>query len=109
MPEIASRLSSLDMAAPLASAASFIQLERQLRQKPARFIKSMFCTSVRKRKCPTRRRNAAASSSVLVFSSMAMTATFQSRDLPLGQPGDCAGTQGLYDKLDRREILKIPA
>ena len=39
---------SLLIATPFSSAASFIQLERQLRQKPARFIKSIFCTSVRR-------------------------------------------------------------
>src|SRR5947199_411637 len=64
------------MVAPLASAASFSQLERQLRQKPARFIRSMFWTSVRARRCSTRRRNTAASSSVRVLSSgiMALSA-----------------------------------
>src|SRR5712692_1277493 len=67
-----SRLSSLDIGTPRASAASFIQLDRQLRQKPARFIRSRFCTSVRTRKCSTRRRNAAASSSVRVLSSSAI-------------------------------------
>ena len=51
---------------PFASAASRYQRLRQLRQKPARFIRSMFCTSVRSRRCSTRRRNAAASSSVRV-------------------------------------------
>ena len=65
---------------PRASAASFIQLDRQLRQKPARFIRSMFCTSVRARRCSTRRRNAAASSSVRVLSSSGMGASsFSSR------------------------------
>src|SRR6185436_4917835 len=53
-------------------AASFIQLPRQLRQKPARFIRSMFCTSVRERRCSTSRRNTAASSSVWVFGSSGM-------------------------------------
>src|SRR6202790_1213664 len=61
------------MAAPLASAASLSQLDRQLRQKPARFIKSIFWTSVRDRRCSTRRRKTAASSSVLVLSSIVMT------------------------------------
>src|SRR5438105_2703571 len=56
----------------MASASSFIQFDRQLRQKPARFIRSMFWTSVRERRCPTRRRKAAASSSVLVLSSIVM-------------------------------------
>ena len=32
---------------PCSAAASWYQLERQLRQKPARFMRSMFCTSVR--------------------------------------------------------------
>ena len=59
-------------ATPLASASSFIQLDRQLRQKPARFIRSMFWTSVRLRRCSTRRRKTAASSSVLVLSSIVM-------------------------------------
>ena len=57
---------------PVLSASSFIQLDRQLRQKPARFIRSMFCTSVRVRRCSTRRRKTAASSSVRVLSSRAM-------------------------------------
>src|SRR5688572_18725926 len=59
---------------PLPLAASRYQLERQLRQKPARFIRSMFCTSVRSRRCSTRRRKAAASKSrcwVSVRSAMA--------------------------------------
>src|SRR5712671_1666942 len=60
------------MPAPLASASSLSQLDRQLRQKPARFISSMFWTSVRERRCSTRRRNTAASSSVLVLSSVVM-------------------------------------
>src|SRR5215475_11558907 len=74
-----SRLSSLVIGTPRASAASFIQFDKQLRQKPARFIKSMFCTSVRARKCSTRRRNAAASSSVRVLSSSAIAGSFQLR------------------------------
>src|SRR5437868_14050063 len=74
MPYTSSRLSSLLIGTPAASAASFIQLDRQLRQNPARFIRSIFWTSVRERRCSTRRRNAAASSSVLVLSSIAMTA-----------------------------------
>src|SRR6202047_784303 len=61
------------MAAPWASAASLSQLDRQLRQKAARFIRSMFWTSVRERRCSTRRRKTAASSSVLVLSSIVMT------------------------------------
>src|SRR3954471_15663548 len=60
------------MPTPLASASSFIQFDRQLRQKPARFIRSMFWTSVRARRCSTRRRKTAASSSVLVLSSIVM-------------------------------------
>src|SRR6185295_8107447 len=70
MPYTISRLWSLLMARPFSSAASFIQFDRQLRQKPARFIMSMFCTSVRLRRCSTRRRYTAASSSVRVLSSM---------------------------------------
>ena len=57
-----------------ASAASFSQFDRQLRQKPARFMRSMFCTSVRSRRCSTRRRKAAASSSVRVAASMSFMA-----------------------------------
>src|SRR5690349_8629091 len=72
MPYTASRLSSLVMARPRASASSFSQLERQLRQKPARFIKSIFWTSVRARKCSSRRLKAAASSSVVVLSLIAI-------------------------------------
>src|SRR5215208_2637966 len=49
---------------PRSSAASRYQRERQLRQKPASSIRSMFCTSVRSRRCFTSRRKAAASSSV---------------------------------------------
>src|SRR6195952_5492072 len=60
------------MAVPLASASSLSQFDRQLRQKPARFIRSMFWTSVRERRCSTRRRNTAASNSVLVLSSVVM-------------------------------------
>jgi len=50
----------------VSAAASWYQLDRQLRQNPARFMRSMFCTSVRSRKCATSRRNAAASSCVAV-------------------------------------------
>src|SRR5680860_1732144 len=67
--------SSLPSAMPRSSAASRYQVERQLRQKPARSIRSIFWTSVRSRKCSTNRRKAAASSSVLVFSSI--TASFR--------------------------------
>src|ERR671910_3134511 len=67
-----SRDSSLEISTPAAFAASRYQLDRQLRQKPARFIRSMFCTSVRSRRCCTRVRNAAASSSVRVASSRGM-------------------------------------
>src|SRR5947208_9868603 len=70
---MASRLSSLLISAPRASASSLSQLDRQLRQKPARFIRSMFRTSLRERRCSTSRRKAAASSSVLVLSSIAMS------------------------------------
>ena len=57
---------------PRSSAASLSQFERQLRQKPARFIKSMFWTSVRSRRCSTSRRKAAASSSVLIARSISL-------------------------------------
>src|SRR5690606_9266326 len=58
-----SRDCSLSISTPAALAASRYQLDRQLRQKPPRFIMSMFCTSVRSRRCCTSRRNAAASKS----------------------------------------------
>src|SRR5690606_20512377 len=58
-----SREASLSRSAPAALAASRYQFDRQLRQKPARFIMSMFCTSVRSRRCCTSRRKAAASKS----------------------------------------------
>src|SRR5438270_794688 len=56
---------------PVALASARYHFDRQLRQKPARFIKSMFWTSVRSRRCSTRRRKVAASSSVRVLSSIA--------------------------------------
>ena len=59
-----SRAPSLVSSRPWPLAASWYQLARQLRQKPARFIRSMFCTSLRSRRCSTSRRKAAASSSV---------------------------------------------
>src|SRR6185437_14345798 len=50
---------------PRSAAASRYQSARQLRQKPARIIRSMFCTSLRSwLRCFSSRRNAAASSSV---------------------------------------------
>src|SRR6516165_7896151 len=55
------------------SASSRYHRERQFRQKPAKFIRSMFWTSVLSRKCSTRRRNVAASSSVRVLSSIAIS------------------------------------
>src|ERR1700720_3217118 len=73
---MSSRLSSLESGTRRASAASFIQFDRQLRQNPARFIRSRFCTSACARRCSTRRRKAAASSSVRVLSSSAMAASF---------------------------------
>ena len=51
---------------PRSPAAARYHFERQLRQKPARFIRSMFCTSGCARRCSTSVRNAAASSSVRV-------------------------------------------
>src|SRR4026209_2051551 len=63
--------SSLLSDTPLAAAASWYQFPRQLRQKPASSMRSIFCTSLRSRKCSTRRRNAAASSSVRICSSIA--------------------------------------
>src|SRR5262249_16385235 len=57
---------------PRSSAAARYHLDRQLRQNPARFIRSTFCTSVRSRRCCTRRRKAAASSSMRVWWSMSV-------------------------------------
>ena len=50
MPYTAWMASSLESSAPYSSAAASSHLYRQLRQKPDRFIKSMFCTSVRVRR-----------------------------------------------------------
>src|SRR5579875_370929 len=61
---------------PRSSALSRYQRDRQLRQKPARFIRSRFCTSVRSRKCATSLRKAPASSSVRVLASISMTVSF---------------------------------
>ncbi len=61
-----SRAASLPISTPVSAAASRYQLARQLRQKPARFIRSMFWTSLRVLRCSTRRRNTAASNSVRV-------------------------------------------
>src|SRR5688572_9718506 len=66
---MASRASGSVIGTPRSSAAARYHLARQLRQKPARFMTSMFWTSVRSRKCWTSLRNAAASSSVRVRSS----------------------------------------
>src|SRR5579859_6017051 len=55
---------------PFSAAASRYQSPRQLRQKPAMAIMSMFCTSVRWRRCATRRRNTAASSASWVWLSI---------------------------------------
>src|SRR5258708_35320562 len=77
------------MSTPLASASSLSQLDRQLRQKPARFIRSIFWTSVRERRCSTRRRNTAASSSVLVLSSIVMTVISLFRASLLILSGSC--------------------
>src|ERR1700760_4552014 len=60
------------MAIPLSAASSRYHRLRQLRQNPARFIRSIFWTSVRSRRWPTSRRKAAASSSVLVVLSIDM-------------------------------------
>src|SRR5262249_39408360 len=57
-------------AMPRSSAAARYHFDRQLRQNPARFIRSIFCTSTRSRKCCTSLRKAAASSSVRVLSSI---------------------------------------
>src|SRR5712672_994955 len=70
MPYTISRALGSAISMPRAPASSRYQRDRQLRQKPAKFIRSMFCTSVRSCRCATRRRKAAASSSVRVLSSM---------------------------------------
>src|SRR5687768_18535202 len=55
------------MASPLAWAASRYQSARQLRQKPAAIIRSMFCTSLRASRCASRRRNTAASRASFIW------------------------------------------
>src|SRR5690349_2863364 len=61
-----SRASSLLITTPRSAAASRYQSARQLRQKPARIIRSMFCTSGRfSLRWESKRRKAAASSSVV--------------------------------------------
>ncbi len=50
---------------PRSSASARYHLDRQLRQNSARFIRSMFCTSVCSRRWRRRRRNTAASISVV--------------------------------------------
>src|SRR3569832_466976 len=83
-----SRAASFDSATPSASAASRYQLDRQLRQKPARFIRSMFWTSPRSRKCCTSRRKAAASKSRL-WSSLSSGI----RELPVLRPSHRPGAR----------------
>src|ERR1035437_4352058 len=75
----------------------------QLRQKPARFIRSIFCTSVRSRRCATSRRNAAASSSVRVFSSKSGTGI---RVLPLSSWRTWRRRRGFAILIPRRKIGK---
>src|ERR1700730_14998393 len=130
---MSSRLSSLDSGTRRASAASFIQFDRQLRQNPARFIRSRFCTSACARRCSTRRRKAAASSSVRVLSSSAMAASFhqESRGASCSLENSHCPTyfpaaeylplQGLFDShilepqfeshaiLDAAEVLEAPS
>src|SRR5579875_2475696 len=67
------RASGSAIVMPFSAAASRYQRDRQLRQNPARFIRSMFWTSVRSRRCATRRRKVAASSSMRVLSSMPLS------------------------------------
>ena len=74
MPYTISRACGSLSATPRSSAAARYHFDKQLRQNPARFIRSMFCTSVRSRRCATSLRNAAASSSVRVASSRSMPA-----------------------------------
>src|SRR5437667_8387691 len=69
----------------LALAASWYQLARQLRQKPAMFMRSMFCTSPRSRRCPTSRRKAAASSSVTSELSIFVIAPPRSEERRVGK------------------------
>src|SRR6516165_12571756 len=65
--------SGSESARPRSSASARYHFDRQFRQKPARFIRSMFWTSVRSRRCSTRRRKVAASSSMRVLSSIAIS------------------------------------
>src|SRR4249919_2367491 len=64
MPYTRSRAASLSIATPISCADSRYQSARQLRQKPARVISSMFCTSRRASRWASRRRKAAASKAV---------------------------------------------
>ena len=91
---------------PRSSAASRYQRDRQLRQKPARFIRSIFCTSVRSRRCATSRRKVAASSSVRVLSSIARL--HQQAGLIVGcarrgLPDPSASADRVAPRQDRRE------
>ena len=56
MLQTISRASSLSSSTPWSFAAAAYHFARQFRQKPARFIMSIFCTSVRSLKCSTIRR-----------------------------------------------------
>ena len=68
-------------------------------RSPARFIMSMFCTSVRSRRCSTRRRNAAASSSVRVLSSIcgAVMTGLLSTGLKMARPAPLRHTPARAD------------
>src|SRR3712207_2071683 len=82
---------------PRSSAPSRYQRLRQFRQNPARFIMSMFCTSVRARRCSTSLRKAAASSSVRVFSSISGVAMVAPPVLPPIWSSGGAAARGRWD------------
>src|SRR5258705_12330630 len=62
-----SRASFFDTGMSRSAAASWYQFDKQFLQKPARFIRSTFWTSVRARRCSSSLRKAAASKSVSFF------------------------------------------
>src|SRR5438132_14210765 len=70
-----SRASGSVSSTPRSAAAARYHFDKQLRKNPAVFMTSRFWTSVRPRKCSTRRRNAAASISVRVGSGMSVAMT----------------------------------
>src|SRR5690606_37479940 len=92
MPYTRCRAASRSMSPPFSFAASTYHLLRQLRQKPARIIRSMFCTSLRSSKCRSSLRNTAASSSVLARSSIpAVPPSCSGRRFAPSARADCVG------------------